>query len=263
MAASSTPTPRLIAPADRARFVAAYVCVTIVLWVLFGVLFSFPPLNSILNATVRVVLDAVATGLCVGIGQWFVLRPYIPTKAWIAATTIGASLAALTQHLWYTALLQALQNPDSSFLEIFSQSPLGVLLPLQGMTILAFCVWFAGAQWLVLRRYVKASVGWLFTPAIGAVLSWIILLLQLALFFVLRQPLLSDRILFPGMIAAAQALMLCRFHRKAPKSEPLATEATAPQEPGLLSSIGLAIGTIFGVVILGISMQGFLIVLGV
>ncbi|WP_416674358.1 hypothetical protein [Egbenema bharatensis] len=206
-------TPFLIPPIDRLRFTALYGVLTIGLWVVLGTLFSVPPLSLIPNPAIQVAVHALVTGLGVGVGQWWVLRSYLSDWKWIIATAIGSSLAALTQNLWYTALLQTLEQPESeSFLDIFVNSPLGILVPLQGVTILAFCLWLAGAQWLVLRRYVRSSLWWVITPLISMVLTWLILLIALIFYAVVGGQFLSDRVLFPGLLGAVQALMLCRFH---------------------------------------------------
>jgi hypothetical protein len=255
----STPTPFLIPPTDRPKFVALYVVMTIGLWVVLGTLFSVPPLSLIPNTAVQVAVHALLTGFGVGVGQWWVLRSYVPNWGWIGATAIGASLAALTQNLWYTALFQRLEQPETeSFLDIFTNSPLGVLLPLQGVTILAFCVWLAGGQWLILRQYVKSSGWWFITPLISMLLTWLILLIALVFYAVVGGQFLSDRVLFPGMLAAVQALMLIRFHDQEVDSM---QEEIA--EPNGISFVGLSFATVFSVVVLSISMQGFLSWFGV
>jgi hypothetical protein len=262
----SLSTPFLIPPIDRLRFTALYGVVTIGLWVVLGLLFSVPPLSLIPNPAVQVAVHALVTGLGVGAGQWWVLRSYLPSWGWIVATAIGASLAALTQNLWYTALLQTLEQPESeSFFDIFVDSPLGVLVPLQGMTILAFCIWLAGAQWLILRRYVRSSLWWLITPLISMLLTWLILLIALVFYAVVGGQFLSDRVLFPGMLGAVQALMLCRFHYQEavlPDQE-IAEHAQEWPEKASLPFWGLSGIALFSVVLLSISMQGFLSWFGV
>lgn len=251
----STATPSPLIPANaRLKFVAAYVFVTIVLWVLFGAFFSLSFVIS--NLTVRVTLDAIVTGGIVGIGQWLVLRPYIPNWFWIVATAAGSGLVTITQNLWYLALLETVQNPDSdSFLNIFLNTPLSILLPVQGMTILAFCLWFAGAQWLVLRRSVKSAGWWFLTPAIAMLLVWLILILQLILTF---SVVLQQQVLLPGLLAATQALTLCWFQRQ----ESVSADEIDTADTGSISFLGLVFATIAGVLLLCLSMQGFLIGLG-
>jgi hypothetical protein len=270
-------TPFFIPPSDRNSFVAVYVGMTIGLWVIFGTLFSVPPLSLIANAAVRVAVHSFLTGLGVGVGQWWALRSYLPRRdllnwnlskwGWIGATAIGASLAALTQNLWYTALFQAIEQPNSgSFLNIFASSPLGILIPLQGVTILAFCVWLAGAQWLVLRQFVQAAAWWILTPFLGMGLTWLTLLVALIVYAVVGGQLLSDRVLFPGMLATVQALMLCRFHRQ---SVPEANEISPIQASEEMSQarvfpfVGLSTIALVSVVVLSISIQGFLSWFGV
>jgi len=254
MTATSPLTQRLIPSDERTKFVALYLFTTIIPWVLFGTFFS---LSSIIpNTILRVTLEAIVTGLMVGIGQWLVLRSYFPGWLWIVVTVIGSGLVTLTQNLWYFSLLRTIEQPESnSFLEIFLNTPLNIILPVQGMTILAFCLWFAGAQWLVLRQYVMASAWWLLTPAIAMLLSWTILILQLVFLF---SVVLQQQVLLPGLIAAVQALMLCGFWRK----ESAFTEEAESQQRsdvGGISLLGLAIVTFVGVLVLSLSIQGFLI----
>jgi hypothetical protein len=259
-------TSFLIPPLDRPRFTALYVVLTIGLWVVLGTLFSVPPLSLIPNPAVQVAVHALVTGLGVGVGQWWVLRSYIPDGGWIIATAIGSSLAALTQNLWYTALFQTLEQPESgSFLNLFVNSPLGVLVPLQGVTILAFCVWLAGAQWFILRRYVRSSLWWLITPLISMLLTWLILLIALVFYAVVGGQFLSDRVLFPGMLGAVQALMLCRFNdQETVLSEQEVLEYEEEwTEKASLPFWGLSCIALFSVVLLSISMQGFLSWFGV
>jgi hypothetical protein len=275
-------TPFLIPPSDRNSFVAVYVGMTIGLWVIFGTLFSVPPLSLIANVAVRVAVHSFLTGLGVGVGQWWALRLYLPHRdlsnqglsswsvsnwnlpkwGWIGATAIGASLAALTQNLWYTALFQTLEQPNSgSFLDFFVSSPLGILIPLQGVTILAFCVWLAGAQWLVLRQLVQAAAWWILTPLLGMSLTWLILLIALIVYAVIGGQLLSDRVLFPGMLATVQALMLCRFRIKkiaqVNEINPIQPSEEMHQER-IFPFVGLSTIALFSVVVLSISIQGFL-----
>ncbi|GAB4238552.1 MAG: hypothetical protein Kow00121_65420 [Elainellaceae cyanobacterium] len=283
MSTASAPTQQLIPAVERVKFVTLYVSLTFILWVLGGILFSLPPLSLIPNLAIRISLSALITGLSAGVGQWFALYPYISSWLWILATAIGAAFAAVTQHLGYTALLDTLNHPESNqYLAVFTESPLAVLIPLQGITLLGFCLWFAGAQWLVLRRYAKAAAWWLLTPAIATLLVWLILLLQFLLWFLLRQQFLSDRVLLPGMIAAVQALMLCRFQRRDPvvlnESETHLETAAELPDPVLLDIepidmqstrlerfpfAGLAIATVLGVVLVSMSMQGFLLWFGI
>lgn len=256
---SSASAQQLIPSSQWTKFVATYVFVTVILWVFLGAFFSFS--FVIPDTTARVTLDAIVTGLAVGGGQWLVLRTYLPDWFWIVATAVGSGLVTLTQSLWYFALLQTIQQPDSDrflniFLNIFLNTPLSIILPVQVMTVLAFCLWFAGAQWLVLRRSVKATFWaafwWLLTPAIALVLVWVSLILQLLFFF---SVVLQQQVLLPGLLAATQALMLCRFQRQ----EPDFTDAVDPIAPSAISFIGLVVATIAGVLILSLSLQGFLI----
>lgn len=245
---------RLIPSNERIKFVTFYIFATIIPWVLFGTFFS---LSSIVpNTILRVTLDAIVTGLMVGIGQWLVLRSYIPGWLWIVVTVIGSGLVTLTQNLWYFSLLQMVQQPDSnSFLAIFLNTPLNIILPVQGMAILAFCLWFAGAQWLVLRQSVKASAWWLLTPAIAMLLSWTILILQLVFLF---SVVLQQLVLLPGLIAAVQALMLCGFWRKE-SAFIEETENPDQADASRVSLLGLAIVSFMGVLVLSLSIQGFLV----
>lgn len=248
---------RLIPADERIKFVALYVFITVILWVLFGAFFSLSPI--IPNTILRVTLDAIVAGLMVGVGQWLVLRSYIPAGTWIVATTVGSGLVTLTQNIWYFTLLQSVQQPDSdSFLEIFLNTPLNIILPVQVMAILAFCLWFAGAQWLILRRYVKASAWWFLTPAIAMSLGWTILLLQLVLLF---SVVLQQQVLLPGLMASVQALMLCGFWRKesAFLDDMDHVENGAQSDAGVMPLVKLAFATFIGVLVLSLSIQGFLI----
>lgn len=248
MTVSATPIPRLIPAHQRLKFVAIYVFLTMVLWVLFGAFFS---LSFVPNLTLRVTLNAIVTGGMVGTGQWLALRSYIPGWMWIVATAIGSGLVTLTQSLWYSALLKTIQTPDpDNFLNIFLSTPFSILLPVQVMTVLALCLWFAGAQWLVLRRYVRAAAWWVLTPALSLLLVWTILILQLVLTFSVA---LQQQVLLPACLAATQALMLCWFQRQQPLAE------ADPEGEGAMSSVGLVATTIASVLILSLSMQGFLI----
>lgn len=249
----------------RIKFVAAYVFVTVMLWVLFGAFFSLSSVIS--NVALQTTLNAIVTGLMVGMGQWLVLRSYLPTWMWIVATAAGSGLVTLTQNLWYSALLQTMQQSDTDhFLNFFLNTPLSIILPVQGMTLLAFCLWFAGAQWLVLRYYVKAAAWWFLTPAIAILSVWVLLILQLILLLsgVLQQVVLQQQVLLPGLLAATQALILCRLQRQEPilsdhtgdDREAVNTEAA---DAGAISLLGLTIATIAGVLVLSLSVQGFLI----
>lgn len=265
MTVPSISVRHLIPSHQRIKFVAAYVFITVIFWVLFGAFFSL--FSVISNTTIRVTLDAIVTGLMVGMGQWFVLRPYIPTWMWIVATAVGSGLMTLTQNLWYFALLQTMQQPDTNpFLNFFLNTPLSIILPVQGMTFLAFCLWFAGAQWLVLRRYAKAAVWWFLTPAIAILSVWALLILQLILFLsgVLQQVVLQQQVLLPGLLAATQALILCRLQRQQPilSDNPGDDADVVNPDAGdarAISLLGLTIATIAGVLVLSLSVQGFLI----
>lgn len=251
---------QLIPSHKRLKFVAAYVFVTVMLWVLFGAFFSFSSVIS--NTAIQVTLDAIVTGLMVGIGQWLVLRPYIPTWMWIVATAAGSGLMTLTQSLWYSALLQTMQRSDPNhFLNFFLNTPLSIILPVQGMTFLAFCLWFAGAQWLVLRRSVKAAAWWFLTPAIAILSVWALLILQLIFLF---SVVLQQQVLLPGLLAATQALILCRLQRQQPilsddPGDDTDTGDAGAVDSGAISLLGLTIATIAGVLVLSLSVQGFLI----
>lgn len=248
------PQQRFIPSDERIKFVALYIFATIIPWVVFGTFFTLSPF--IPNTILRTTLDAIVTGLMVGIGQWLVLRSYFPARLWIIVTVIGSGLVTLTQNLWYFSLLQTIEQPESnSFLEIFLSTPLNVILPVQGMAILAFCFWFAGAQWLILRQYVMASTWWLLTPAIAMLLSWTILILQLVFLF---SVVLQQQVLLPGLIAAVQSLMLCGFWRKASAFTDEAKDQDDSNKEGA-SLLGLAIVTFLGVLVLSLSIQGFLI----
>jgi hypothetical protein len=122
----------LIPVNNRSQFIILFTLFTTILWE-----FRFEIARPISHKLTGTFLeDGLIWGLSMGTAQGIILRPYISSKSWILATTLGW---AITMSLSGFSLVTFLLAP----------LVLGV------------------AQWFVVRRYTNYSWLWILIPAIS------------------------------------------------------------------------------------------------
>ncbi len=154
---ASPPKPFLIEPPQRLRFALLFALLTLLSglvavalswWLALGLYGRLP--EAIVGIG-RQWLEWILVGGAVGIGQWLILRRYIPSQFWIGATALG----------WIVANAVAASSLDNS----------GGFL-----SNLAF-VWLGFAQWLVLRQFAKPAWFWILLPCVASLGSFVVSLL--------------------------------------------------------------------------------------
>jgi len=188
--------PFLIEPPQRLRFALLFtfltllsgrVAVALSWWLTLGLYGRLP--EAIVGIG-RQWLEWILVGGAVGIGQWLLLRRYIPSQFWIEATTLG----------WIVANAVATSSLDNS----------GAFL-----SHLAF-VWLGFAQWLVLRQFAKPAWFWILLPCVASLGSFVVSLLFQALADTtgglgsLLLPIASQF----AVLGAVQAIALCTLRQR-------------------------------------------------
>lgn len=168
--------------------------------------------------------NAAIEGAIIGIGQWFLLRRYLPSWLWIVANSIGNGFSVFMLTLWniwfIPVFLGIIEKPEGSNISIY-------LLTIISVTVSCFCFALLGlAQLLALRQKLRASWRWAFVPVLGIFISKILLLpfnfvqyhsyVWLAfLFHVLINP-----VVIGASLGATEAISLSTLSRKASKINP-------------------------------------------
>nr|WP_290221821.1 hypothetical protein [Trichocoleus desertorum] len=151
---ASPPKPFLIEPPQRLRFALLFALLTLLSGLAAVALSWGIPLVLYGNWVVgigRQWLEWILVGGAVGMGQWLILRRYIPSQLWIGATALG----------WIVANAVAASFLDNS--DAF-------------LSNLAF-VWLGFAQWLVLRQFAKPAWFWILLPCVASLGSFVVSLL--------------------------------------------------------------------------------------
>ena len=114
------------------------------------------------------VLAGVLEGTSIGFFQWRVLRrvyPPMTARAWLIPTIVVAAIG------WFVGMLPQTFFASSEAGEVMPEpSPAMVITVAAVFGAVAGAV-FGFAQWLVLRRYVKHAVVWIWANAIGWALA--------------------------------------------------------------------------------------------
>ena len=110
--------------------------------------------------------------------QALVLRPYIPARWWLLATSIGWIIANSVSTAW----INYISSIAASFNETLSSEALVLLGGLSTISYIISGIWLGLCQWLVLRRYTVNAWWWIFLPAVCfffiSTLIWLLSLLQ-------------------------------------------------------------------------------------
>ncbi|NJL00380.1 MAG: hypothetical protein HC838_09965 [Spirulinaceae cyanobacterium RM2_2_10] len=133
------------------------------------------PLSGVFGIALVILVSNVIAGMCLGIGQWLILRPYVRNRWWIVATGIGWTINRLAlegideirQLMWGNTAIGG-----TAFL-LFSLST-AILVPL------AF-IGLGLAQWLILRKFVQRVWLWIFLPSLATWLAGLVLALPVVL----------------------------------------------------------------------------------
>ncbi|MBD1912639.1 MULTISPECIES: hypothetical protein [unclassified Leptolyngbya] len=236
--------PLLIELSSRRRFVLGYVAVTIISWLIARYLWPLPlraiPLS---DDMVKGLVQGLLTGATVGLGQWLVLRRYIPTWHWIAANALGQIVINLGNELWTNYLIAQSQKDPTAFLETFGGNyAMPLPLAIAGTLPLLFF------QWLVLRRYLQRAYAWVLTPFAVTLLSIVFYIFTGLLGSKTNLPIrFATPILIPGLGGIVQAIAFCLFRSKRGVSLSELAEDARPNGKGnrdLLPLLRLALITL-------------------
>jgi hypothetical protein len=115
-------------------------------------------------------VNGVIQGAIIGIGQWFLLRKYLPSWLWIVAASIGYGFSLFMLNLCNIWFLPNFFEPETwgnSFII------LGCIVAI----IKVFCWVLLGlAQLLVIRQEVRVPWWWTFVPVIGNLICFFLVL---------------------------------------------------------------------------------------
>lgn len=157
----------LIDPFQRLRFVIQFVLMTELSW--FAVIFMFRNMPASVfiweeGGIWDAIIGGTVTGTMVGATQWFVLRKYIPSWLWIAATAAGWLISTTASKGWLKLIMQS--SASDRLADLLSTPPLEVALALGFLVGVVGNIWLGLTQWLVLRQYVRSAWWWTFLPLI-------------------------------------------------------------------------------------------------
>lgn len=165
-------------------------------------------------------INGAIQGAIIGIGQWVLLRRYLPSWLWIVATSIGHGFSLFMLILCNIWFLSVFPQPEKS-------TAFFIILNFFLAIIKIFCFVLLGlAQLLVIRQEVKCPWWWTFVPVMGNLVGILVSLIFLLPFIftpqgyssiwftVLVQPLIVPVIL-GGTMGATEAISLSTLSKKA------------------------------------------------
>jgi hypothetical protein len=171
--------------------------------------------NEILWYRIAKLIAISLFALIFAADQSISLSKYISGWSWMFATTIGWLLADTVSTAWiaYISSIATSTNEISSQAIIF----LGIL---STAAYIFSGLWLGLLQYLMLRRYVKGALWWIFVPSISCFfISISLLLISLVQNFIpaIHRDItlyLVKQVLTALILAVIPAISFCRLHRK-------------------------------------------------
>lgn len=136
---------------------------------------SHLPLSGVFGVALVALASSALAGMCIGVCQWLILRPYVRNRWWIGATGIGwtinmlaiAGIDEIRRTIWGNATID---GPEFFWFSVST----AILVPL------AF-IGLGLAQWLILRDFVQRVWLWIFLPSLATWLTGLVLALPVVL----------------------------------------------------------------------------------
>ncbi|BAY07443.1 hypothetical protein NIES2098_05590 [Calothrix sp. NIES-2098] len=123
-------------------------------------------------------LSSIVFAVIFAADQALVVRPYLPARWWLLATSVGWLIANSVSTAW----INYISSIAASFNETLSPEAMVILGGLSTISYIISGIWLGLCQWLVLRRYTVNAWWWNFLPAICfffiSTLIWLLSLLQ-------------------------------------------------------------------------------------
>ncbi|WP_414526657.1 hypothetical protein [Nodularia chucula] len=220
---TSNPHPGkfLIPRVHRQVFFWQFTLITVLGWVVGGIasiglektiLGGIPPADSVHWVK---ILGNIVFALIFAADQALVLRRYIPGMLWILATSLGWLIANSVNIAWlkYISVIASSLNPGISPELVFLWGLLSTI------SYILTGIWLGLCQWLVLRRYAKAALWWIFLPSVSFFLIslsvWFLSLVQDLIPEVNRTPILywSEQGFTAIILGVIPAIGLCTLKK--------------------------------------------------
>ncbi|MEH2238220.1 hypothetical protein [Nostoc sp.] len=222
--ANNQPNPEkyLIPRSQRQRFFIRFTLMTLIGWVVGGVvsialekiiLQSLSPSVVIQPQTWSILvrsLSNVVFAVIFAADQSLVLYRYLPGWQWLFATSVGWLIANGVSTAWINDISTiASSSPEDTFILGF----------LSAIAYIISGIWLGICQWLVLRRYTAGIWWWNFLPSISflliTILVWLLFIVQNLIPETYRTPILywSGQGLTAVILGAIPAIGLCTLKR--------------------------------------------------
>ncbi|MEH2292485.1 hypothetical protein [Nostoc sp.] len=216
------PVKFLIPRSQRQRFFIQFTLMTLIGWVVGGVvsialekiiLQSLSPSVAIQPQTWSILVRSfsnVVFAVIFAADQSLVLSRYLPSWQWIFATSVGWLIANGVSTAWI--------NDISSIVSSSLEDTL-ILGFLSAIAYIISGIWLGICQWLVLRRYTAGIWWWNFLPSISflliSILVWLLFVIQVLIAEANRNFILywSGQLFTAMILGVIPAIGLCTLKR--------------------------------------------------
>jgi hypothetical protein len=234
---NSPPEKLLIPRSQRRRFFLLFTCMTVMGWVVGGVVsiaverILTRHLSAVDSFSWVSLLSNIAFAVIFAADQALVLRRYFPGRLWMIATSIGWLTANGVAAAWIdyiSSTANSLNQPLSPGLAV-------ILGFLSTVSYILSGVWLGLLQWLVLRRYTIKVWWWIFVPSIAffliSLLTWLLSFIQFLIPETIRTATLyvSQQTFTAVILGIVPALGLSILKRRIPQRQPTIKQ-THPQQ---------------------------------